>query len=239
MATIAQTGPSALHKERAFFFYMALALTATCVAGFLRSIYLGQSNFGEPWWVHLHGVSMMAWLVLFVTQNGLVASGHVAVHRRLGIVAAGWSLWVTAMGAMVLAMNTATHRTLPLFTPQYIIAVDGLATLAFLALTWAGIALRKRSDWHKRLLLSGTICIIAPGLGRLIPGAWVGVHITYALFPIHLMFFAVAMGYDVRTRGRVHPAYGWGLGALAAMTVLPNLVMGVPPVVALVHSLGA
>ena len=239
MATIAQTGPSALHKERAFFFYMALALTATCVAGFLRSIYLGQSNFGEPWWVHLHGVSMMAWLVLFVTQNGLVASGHVAVHRRLGIVAAGWSLWVLVMGAMVLAMNTAAHRTLPFFTPEYIIAVDGLATLAFLSLTWAGIALRKRSDWHKRLMLSGTICIIAPGLGRIIPDGWVGLHITYVLFPLHLVFFALAMGYDLRTRRRVHPAYGWGLGALVAMTVLPNMVAGLPPLVALVHSLGA
>jgi len=88
-------------------------------------------------------------------------------------------------------------------------------------------------------MLSGTICIIAPGLGRIVPDAWVGLHITYVLFPIHLIFFAVAMGYDIRTRGRVHPAYGWGLGALAAMTVLPNLVMGLPPVVALVHSLGA
>jgi len=88
-------------------------------------------------------------------------------------------------------------------------------------------------------MLSGTICIIAPGLGRIIPDAWVGLHITYVLFPIHLIFFAVAMGYDIRTRGHVHPAYGWGLGALAAMTVLPNLLMGLPPVVALVHSLGA
>lgn len=178
-------------------------------------------------------------VALFVTQNGLVANGHVAVHRRLGVLGAAWSLWVLLMGAMVLAMNTATHRTLPFFTPEYIIAVDGLATIAFLSLTWAGIALRKRSDWHKRLMLGGTICIIAPGLGRIIPDAWVGLHITYVLFPLHLVFFAVAMAYDLRTRGRVHPAYGWGLGALVAMTVLPNMIVGFPPLVALVHLLGA
>ena len=53
--------------------------------------------------------------------------------------------------------------------------------------------------------------------------------------PIH----AELIPYDLRTRGRVHPAYGWGLGALVAMTVLPNMIVGFPPLVALVHLLGA
>jgi hypothetical protein len=238
VATIASSAPSAVQRERAFFFYMALALAGACVAGFVRSIVLGQSNFGEPWWVHLHGISMMGWVALFVTQNSLVASGNLAVHRRLGILTAGWSLWVLLMGTMVLAINTATHRTPPAFTPEYIIAMDGLATAAFLGLTWAGIALRKRSDWHKRLMLSGTICIIAPGLGRIVPHAWVGLQMTYVLLPLHLLFFAVAIGYDLRTRARVHPAYFWGLAALVGMTVLPNMVVGFPPLAALVRSLG-
>ena len=237
MATLASSAPSAVQRERAFFLYIALALAATCVAGFVRNFVLGRSSLDSPWWVHMHGISMMGWIVLFVTQNGLVASDNLAVHRRLGIVAAGWSLWVLLMGGLVLAMNTATHRTLPAFTPEYIIAIDGLATLAFLSLTWAGIALRRRSDWHKRLMLGGTICIIAPGLGRLVPDSLVNTHITYALFPLHLLFFAAAMLYDLRTRGRVHPAYAWGIGALVAMTVLPNMIVTASPLVALVHSL--
>jgi hypothetical protein len=238
MATLAQSQPSALQRERAFFFYMALALAATCVFGFVRSIVLARSTFDSPWWVHVHGITMMGWIVLFVTQNGLVASGNVAIHRRLGIVAAAWSLWVVVAGALVLAMNTVTHRTLPAFTPAYIFAIDGMATLSFISLTWAGFALRRRSDWHKRLMLSGTICIIAPGLGRILPDAMVGLHITYALFPLHLLFFAVAIAFDLRTRRRIHPAYGWGLAGLVAMTVLPNLIVGTPPMVALARSLG-
>ncbi|HEY7806980.1 MAG TPA: hypothetical protein VIC34_07260 [Croceibacterium sp.] len=238
MAAIASSVPSAVQRERAFFFYMALALAATCIAGFVRSILLGRSTIESPWWVHVHGLSMMAWVVLFVAQNWLVASGNLALHRRLGVVAAAWSVWVVAVGALVLTMNTVTHRTLPAFTPGYVMAIDGLATVAFVSLTWAGIAMRRRSDWHKRLVLSGTICIIAPGLGRIVPDALVNTHITYALLPLHLVFFAVAIGYDLRTRGRVHPAYGWGLGALVAMTVLPNMIVDFPPLVALAHSLG-
>lgn len=173
-----------------------------------------------------------------MAQNGLVASGNLAVHRRLGVVATAWSVWVVAAGALVLAMNTMTHRTLPAFTPTYVMAIDGLATVAFVSLTWAGIALRRRSDWHKRLMLSGTICIIAPGLGRLVPDSMVGLHITYALFPLHLIFFAIAIAYDLRTRGRPHPAYFCGLAALVAMTVLPNIIVDAPPLVSLAHSLG-
>jgi hypothetical protein len=238
MATIAQTEPSALQRERAFFFCMALALAATCVAGFVRSLVLGRSSFDSPWWVHVHGITMMGWIVLFVMQNGLVASGRIAIHRRLGILAAAWSLWVVGAGALVLAMNTVTHRTLPAFTPAYIFAIDGLATLSFVSLTWAGIAMRRRSDWHKRLMLSGTICIIAPGLGRMVPDSMVGLHITYALFPLHLAFFAVAMLYDLRTRGKPHSAYYWGLAGLVAMTVLPNVIVNARPLVALTRSLG-
>jgi hypothetical protein len=238
MATIARSEPCALQKERAFFFCMALAIAATCVAGFLRSLVLSRSTFDSPWWVHVHGITMMGWIVLFVTQNGLIANGNLSVHRRLGVLAAAWSLWVIVAGALVLAMNTVTHRTLPAFTPAYVTAIDGMATAAFVSLTWAGIAMRRRSDWHKRLILSGTICIIAPGLGRLVPDSVVGLHITYALFPLHLAFFAVAIGYDWRTRGRIHPAYFWGLGGLVAMTVLPNMIVNAPPLVALAKSLG-
>jgi hypothetical protein len=71
MATIASSVSSAIQRERTFFFYMALALAVTCVAGFMHSLYLGQSNFGEPWWVHPHRVSMMTWLapLAFLSQT--------------------------------------------------------------------------------------------------------------------------------------------------------------------------
>jgi hypothetical protein len=238
LATFASSPPSAVQHERAFFFYMPLALASTCVAGFVRYIVLGYSNFGEPWWVSLHGVTMMAWLFLYVTQNALVWRGNLAFHRRLGVLTAGWSAWVLLMGAMVLAMNTITHRSPPGFGAAYLIALDACAVLAFVGLTWAGVALRGRSDWHKRLILGGTICIIAPGLGRFVPEALVDTRIAYMLFPAHLFFFAVAAVYDLRTRGRVHPAYFWGLGALVLMTVLPTMIVDAPPLVALVHWLG-
>lgn len=237
MATIASPGPTALQKERAFFFYMSLALLGVTIAGFVRFFFLGLSSLDSPWWVHLHGVSMMGWLLLYVAQSGLVAQGNVALHRRLGVVASVYSLWVLAMGISVLAFNLMEHRTPPFFPGAFMPAMDGLTVIAFCALTWTAIAMRNRADWHKRLMLGGTILLIQPGLGRLLPPPMIDTFISYKLFPAHLLFFAAAIVYDWRVRGRLHPAYGWGLGALVLATVLPLYVAQMPPLLDLVDAL--
>jgi hypothetical protein len=237
MAIIAKPGPSTLQKERNFFFYMALALLGITVVGFVRFFFLGLSSLDSPWWVHLHGVSMMGWLLLYTAQSGLVAQGNVMVHRRLGMFTGLYSLWILTVGIGVLVFNTMAHRTPPFFPGAFMQALDGLTVTAFCALTWAAILLRNRADWHKRLMLGGTILLIQPGLGRLLPVPMIDTSISYMLFPGHLLFFAVAMVYDWRIRSRVHPAYYWGLGALALTTVLPIYVAQMPPLIGLVDTL--
>jgi hypothetical protein len=237
MATIAPSFPSAVQRERQFFFYMALALALTTIGGFLRFFAIGHSSLASPWWVHLHGLSLMGWIALYLTQNALVARGSLAFHRRLGVFAAAWSLWVLAMGVMVLAFNVSTGRTPPFFSPEYLIAMDMCTVVGFLALTWGGIAMRERADWHKRLILGGTIVLIGPGLGRLVPDSMLGTNTTYLIFPGHLFFFLVAIGYDLRTRRQIHPAYMLGLLVLVLATLLPNMMVNAPPLVALVAAL--
>jgi hypothetical protein len=237
MATIAPSIPSAVQRERLFFFYMAVALALTTVGGFLRFLAIGHSSFDSPWWVHLHGISLMGWIALYLLENALVARGNLAFHRRLGVLAAAWSLWVLAMGVMVLSFNVSSGRTPPFFSPEYLIAMDMCTILGFLGLTWSGIALRDRADWHKRLILSGTIVLIGPGLGRFVPDSMLGPNTTYLIFPGHLLFFFVAIAYDLRTRRQIHPAYVVGLLVLAVATLLPTMIVNAPPLVALVAAL--
>ena len=56
-------------------------------------------------------------------------------------------------------------------------------------------------------------------------------------FPGHLLFFLVAIAYDLRTRRQIHPAYVLGLLVLIVVTLLPNMIMNAPPLVALVSAL--
>lgn len=240
MATIATPEiieSTPLQKERAFFFYMALALLANILAGFGFFFVIGASTFSAPWWVHLHAASMAAWVLLFVAQNALVYRGNVALHRKLGVFAVAWSAWIVALGFVFTAADVQAHRVPPFFTPNFFLVMDWLNIAVFAGLVAAAVRMRGRADWHRRLMLGAMINLTAPAWGRLIlpivmdqQGVWL---IGLAL----LCYFGVAMLYDQRTRGRVHPAYWWGAGALIAWHALSFALSPLAPVVALTAQL--
>lgn len=239
MATIARSHKSPLQRERTFFFYMALALLANILVGFGFFFAIGASSFDAPWWVHLHAVSMAAWVLLFVIQNALVWQGQVAAHRALGLFGVAWSAWIVALGLVFTAADVRTGRVPPFFEPTFFLAMDWLNVVAFAALVGAAVRLRARSDWHKRLMLGAMINLSAPAWGRLIlpivldqRGVWL---IALAL----LGYFGVAMLYDRRTRGKVHPAYWWGAAALVAWHGLSFVLASLPPFKALAESIAA
>lgn len=237
MATIAASEPSALQRERAFFFYMALAILVTILAGFGFFFAIGASKFDAPWWVHLHALSMASWVLLYVAQNALVFRGEVAGHRKLGVLTAAWAAWIVVLGYVLTAEDVATGRFPPFFTANYFLVMDWLNITVFAGLVVAAVRLRARPDWHKRLMLGAMINLTAPAWGRLIlpilwdqRGAWL---IMLAL----LGYFGVAMLYDRRRLGKVHPAYWWGAGSLVAWTALSFAIAPLGPVLALTAKL--
>ena len=239
MATLAAPETSALQRERAFFFYMALAVVVTVFAGFGFFAFIGASSIYSPWWVHLHALSMMTWVALFVTQNYLVYRGNVTAHRTLGPIAAGWGAWIVVLGFAVTAMDLRTHRVPPFFQPNYFLMMDWFNMVAFGALVFAAVRLRNRSDWHRRLMLSAMLNLIAVAWGRLtLPFIFDERGIWLVMAILLVGYFGVAMLYDKRTRGHVHPAYYWGAGALVGWTSVSFAVAWLPPVVALSKSLG-
>lgn len=239
MATVAALEISALQKERAFFFYMALAVVATVFAGFGFFFAIGASTIHSPWWVHLHALSMMTWVALFVTQNFLVYRGNVKAHRTLGPLAAVWGGWIVVLGFVVTAMDVRTHRVPPFFQPNYFLMMDWLNMVAFGTLVFAAVRLRNRSDWHKRLMLSAMLNLISVAWGRLtLPFIFDERGIWLVMAILLVGYFGVAMLYDKRTRGSVHPAYYWGAGALVGWTSLSFAIAWLPPIMALTKSLG-
>ena len=224
MATVAANGISALQRERAFFFYMALAVLVTVLAGFGFFFAIGASTIYSPWWVHLHAVSMMTWVALFVTQTFLVYRGNVTAHRTLGPLAAAWSGWIVVLGFVVTAMDVRTGRVPPFFQPNYFLMMDWLNIVAFAGLMIAAVRLRNRADWHRRLMLGAMINLIAVAWGRLTIPFTFDERTLWLVMVILLGYFGVAMLFDKRTRGRVHPAYLWG-GALLILSVPGRLMI--------------
>lgn len=228
--------PDREQRERLFFFSAAVAIAATVIAGFGAFALLGVSSFGAPWWVHVHGVSFMAWVGIYLTQNFLILKGRTSEHRRLGRVGAWWAAWMVLIGLVLTPVTLAVGRVPPFFTPAHFLALDWVNVVCFAGLVTAAIRLRKRTDWHRRLMLCATICVIAPALGRLLILA--GVTASWSIVSMLLMYVALAMAADRVIRGRVHPAYLWGFGAIFAMIPLITLLAGFPPLVALAQQLG-
>ena len=153
MATLAQAPSSAVEHERLFFFCMSLLLIASALLGFGYFQYAGISSWGAPWWVHVHAVSQMGWLGFFALQNALVLRGDVALHRRLGLLGAIFAVWLVIAALTVSYLSVSTGTDDGLFTPAYLVALNWSTLGTFAALFVAALILRRRSDWHKRLML--------------------------------------------------------------------------------------
>lgn len=82
-------------------------------------------------------------------------------------------------------------------------------------------------------MLCGTIMVMSPALGRLLPMPLLGPWGSWAVSATMLLYVLAAVLYDRGTRGRVHPAYAWGAGAIIATQLAIVGLSFTPPVLAL------
>lgn len=236
MVTAARAIASPQQRERDFFLMMALAIAAAIVGGFGIRILLGVTSFDAPWWVHVHGVSFMAWIAFYVIQNALVARGDLRSHRTLGIAGAIAAAWIFFVGIALTTRVFSLGSTPPFFPPTYFLAQNWMFATCFLSLTYAAIALRSKPDWHRRLMLCATLVISIPGFARWIILLDPPPSIVKHLVAVSI-FLVPALAFDVITRGRVHSAYLWGIASILLMYALATLLSAFPPFQGLADSL--
>ena len=229
MATLAtQVARRRASAEERFFMTSAVAMAIVIIAGFSLNAIMGRSTIFSPISVHIHGVLFMSFLVLYVTQNALVATGNVAVHKKLGRVSA---VLVPAMIVAALYVIVAMVRrgAVPFFfTPIYFLAMDTMILTSFVVLVGVAIRMRRRSDWHRRLMFCGMAAFTGNGIGRLLPMPLLIPYAGEAAVAASLVFPIWGMISDRRRAGRVHPAWFWGLGVILGGQLIAELVAGSP-----------
>lgn len=197
-------------------------LLALSVGAFSDNLFtdVRQPSNRDPKMV-VHGIFGLAWAILFATQAWLVNVRRVSLHRRLGRAAFGVAigLIVTTLylfydkfrGWAVMIPETLANR---LLLPVFVVCV----ALAYVR--------RTQPDWHKRLLLIGTMALLEPVLARLydpvfgwaIP-AGIDKALDQALFLTYLFStWAVLVGslwiHDYAALRRIHPVTLAGSGAI-------------------------
>lgn len=213
-------------SERLFFSSMAIALAITVFAGFAPTYYLRES-FGSPelpWYLHLHGLAFTAWMVLLVVQTSLVAANKTAVHRTLGVFGVALGVIMMILGAYVaVARIRAGFMAPPPGAPQFLFLTLPLAgVIVFPLLFGSAIWLRRRTDFHKRLILLATLELVTAAVARLPVITDIG---PVAFFGVTDLFIVAMAIYDWRTLKRIHPATLWG-GLLLIVSQPLRLMIG-------------
>lgn len=227
-------------RSEVFWQRMAIGLALFIVFGFLQFALRGFVDpVAAPFWVHMHGVLMLAWLGLLIVQPTLVSQGNFARHRQLGRIGGLLALFITCLGIFTGVASLILNRFPPFFSPPYFLALTVTESLVFgVMVAWA-IRRRRATDWHRRLMIGATIIILEPALGRLLPIPLMGPWAEPAVALCQLAVVAIIASYDQRSRGAVHPAT-WAVAAIVIATrVAISLLSMAPPVIALATRLAS
>ncbi|MGH8378950.1 MAG: hypothetical protein ACRER7_08330 [Gammaproteobacteria bacterium] len=213
--------------ERRFYLGISLVFLALVFWTFARTFYL-KAFFTAPALsplLHIHGVVMSGWVVLLVVQTSLIAAHRVQWHRRLGVFGAGWAVLVVILGSVTTVHAAAREvrgHTAQAAEFVTVMGLDLLQMLFFAGFVAAAICLRRRSDYHKRLMLLTIACLLPDALARL-PGNFM----TDPLILLGMNGWVLAcVGIDTLRHHRLHPVLGWGgavfLGAFNLALPLMN-----------------
>jgi hypothetical protein len=214
-------------RERLFYVGMAIAIAITVFAGFSRSYFL-KAHFGSPplsLLLHLHGLVFTSWVVLFVTQTGLIAARRTGLHRRLGALGAVLAVLLVGMGtATAILRIKGGAAPIPGVSPLSFLAIPLFDMLVFSILVTAAFYYRHRADVHKRLMTLATISLLSAPIARL-PLALLRAG-PPAFFGLTDLFIVALIIYDLATRRRVHSATIWGGLLIVASQPLRLIVSG-------------
>lgn len=221
MATV---GTAAARRPiRIFYVLVGLITAAIVVVGFAPTYYMRAAELGplKPI-LAIHGAVFSVWLALFVTQALLPSVGRTDLHRRLGWASLVWAGLMTVLGVAA-GLDTLRTGTAPpgIDLRQFVMLPFGDIAIFAGLVAW-GALLRRRSDWHKRLMTMATVALLTPALAR-IPALMP--YGPMAFLGLTLLAAAAVVVFDWIAHGKPHPANLWA----AALVGLgkPVLLFGV------------
>lgn len=239
MATIAV--PAQRPAVSKFYVTMAAIFVAIAFGGFFGTYWLqvARGTFNGSPLLHVHGLLFSLWTLFFFSQATLMANRKVRQHRAWGLFGISLATAMLFMGLAV-AIEGMRNRIEAGYgeAARAFVITPVSAVVLFAALVAAAIANLRRPEWHKRFMLVATASILQAPIARFFflaatgggPGVRPGLGppppiergITAGLLVASLV--VAAMVHDWRSRGRVHPAYWWGFGALMTVQLSRPLI---------------
>ncbi len=217
--------------ERWYLTGMAIVMLVVSIAGFAPAI-VNPAGRRAPLTLlaAVHGIVFLSWLLLFLAQSLLAATGRIGWHRRLGLtsvvlLALMIPLGFTTTTAMVrsgfdLSGDQRVGYPPPHGLDRYTASVFNFGgLLEFAVVAGAAICYRRRPEIHKRLMLFANIELMGPPITHLIGHFWpLALSPPAVLIPFTL-FLLAGVARDYLVAKRIHPLTA-GL-AIALFVALP------------------
>ena len=153
------------YSRISLFFVVVLALVTW---GFYKTYIIFFPSFtGFNNVQHFHGVMMMTWMILLITQPLLIRSGKVKIHRAIGKLT--YVIAPLLIVSIFLVSRMVYHRPEPGVPHEEKIAMIALSIpflVGFATFYSLAIINRKQTSLHMRYMIGTSFLMIAPGLGR-------------------------------------------------------------------------
>lgn len=225
-------------RRRSFYVTVAFVLAMVVLVGFAPTYYLRDSGLGplKPV-LAVHGAVFTVWLGIFLAQPLLVWAGRTDLHRKLGWFAAAWAALMVVLGVAA-GLDTLRNGVAPVGADIRQFAMLPFGDIAiFAGLVGAAVWLRRRPEWHKRLMVMSAVSLLTPAIARF------PMVLTSPMAPIIFLgataaAAAAVIAFDWAAHGKPHPANLIG-GAIVGLgkPVLLFAVAVSPPWLALMDAL--
>lgn len=244
--TTREAGALARLADRWIYVFMAGLFIATALTGFIPTSIrvLGAVQAGQrpplPPILHVHAVLMGSWLLLFLAQALLMATGRRAQHKRLGLLAAVLAPAVVVAMIGIVKSSWSMNASLPpdLLTPgasrrinfmsNVLLEQVRMAVLFAVFVSWAFLCRRQDPETHKRMMVLATVVPLPAAIDRI---AWLPA--TMAQGPTFMPFYTLlwllpVLIYDLAQRRRVHRAYVIGIALHLPFVIASYVLWGSP-----------
>jgi hypothetical protein len=206
--------PASVGLRRRFYIGISLLMGLFALTGFWATYFgpLVRGTLEQPLLIHVHATVFVGWLGLFLAQAALAATGHIAWHQKLGRLGIAYGFLLIAVGLTTTVLRSA-GRVSAGENGARLLYVASLDMVLFSIFFGAAVALRRKPELHRRLMLVAATVLLVAAVGRM-PFLRIGplsVHLRLLVWSVPIL---LAIAYDFRNRRPFHPVYAWGLVAL-------------------------
>ena len=228
-----KTSKPVTRKAKYFFVFIAILFPVIVFLGFFPSYRdMEAGTLKIHWLTHIHSAVMTSWLLLYLTQTLLAATGNINIHRRLGLLAFGLGILVFVfMGIVSFHILIVNHPSEGNFLFDLLL-LNFFSMLSFaLFFTWGMLLRKKNSSAHKRLITLATVVLILAATDRMqrtysFPSLGMG-YPAFSFFYQDILLIPLFL-YDLITLRRIHNITWIATAIFIFLQVIVSNVYGSP-----------